>query len=136
MTTQNSVLTQPADRINDTDRLSSLYLGLGNLLYALSKVDGRVQEQEETLVRQLLAQETHGEVALHAFLVLEDCDVSVEKAYDFAMRRFVDNRAVLSKSLGSQFIGILQRVAEAHDDTSRKEQEFIKRFRRDLKRLV
>lgn len=136
MTTQDSVLTHPIARINDTDRMSSLYLGLGNMLYALSKVDGRVQAEEETLVRQLLASEEHGEVALHAFLVLEDCDVSVEKAYDFAMRRFVDNRAVLSKSLSGQFIDILQRVAEAHDNTSRKEEELIKRLRRDLKRLV
>ncbi|MBC7569300.1 MAG: TerB family tellurite resistance protein [Spirosoma sp.] len=136
MTTQESVTTPLTNRINDTDRLSSLYLGLGNMIYALSKVDGRVQEQEETLVRQLLAQEIHGDVALHAFLVLEDCDVPVEKAYDFAMRRFVDNRAVLSKSLSNQFISILQRVAEAHDNVSRKEQEFIKRLRRDIQRLV
>ncbi len=136
MTTQEPVTTPTADRINDTDRLSSLYLGLGNMIYALSKVDGRVQEQEETRIRQLLAQEPHGDVALHAFLVLEDCDVPVEKAYDFAMRRFTDNRAVLSKPLTNQFISILQRVAEAHDDTSRKEHEFIKRLRRDIQRLV
>ncbi|WP_083733003.1 TerB family tellurite resistance protein [Spirosoma montaniterrae] len=114
---------------------SSLYLGFGNLVYALAKADGRVQNEEADAVRQLLAQQPFGDLAQYAFTLLEERNVSIEEAYAFGMRRLTDNRKALNDTLKKQFIDILLHVAGAHDDTSRKEQEMIKRFRRDLRRL-
>jgi uncharacterized tellurite resistance protein B-like protein len=125
--------------INETTTESGepadLYLGLGNLVYALAKVDGRIQTEETQLARQLLSEQPHGELALHAFFLLENCNVPVEEAYGFAMRRFVNNKKILTAPTKKQFVDILVRIAEAYDDTSRKEQELIKRFRRDIRRL-
>ncbi len=123
---------QPAAAEN---ALSSLYLGFGNLVYALAKADGRVQNEEADTVRQLLAEQPFGELAQYAFTLLEERNVSVEEAYAFGMRRLTDNRKALNDSLKKQFVDMLLHVAGAHDDTSRKEQDMIKRFRRDLRRL-
>lgn len=117
--------TEPAD----------LYLGLGSVVYALAKVDGRIQLAEMQTVKEILAQMPHGDLALYAFFLRENCNETVEEAYSFAMRRFSSNRKLITESLKKQFVNTLLRVAESHDEVSRKEQELIKRFRRDLRRL-
>ncbi|MGF7216356.1 putative tellurite resistance protein B-like protein [Spirosoma lacussanchae] len=123
------------ETITHNDRLATLYLGLGNAVYALTKVDGRIQREESDTVQQILASLPQGHLALQAFSVLDSCDVPVEAAYAFAMRRFSDNRKALNEALKKQFVSLLLQVAEAHDSLSTKEQEFIKRFRRDLRRF-
>ena len=114
---------------------ADLYMGLGSVAYALAKVDGRIQLAEMQTVNELLAGVPHGDLALYAFFLRENCDESVEEAYAFGMRRFANNRKALTPLTKKEFVNILIRIAEAHDDTSRKEQELIKRFRRDLRRL-
>lgn len=128
----NQVTPEPG---NLNAELVDLYMGLGSVVYALAKVDGRIQSAELQMVKELLAGVPHGDLALYVFSLRETCDESVEKAYTFAMRRFVNNRKALTEPTKKQFVNILLRVADAHDDTSRKEQELIKRFRRDLRRL-
>lgn len=114
---------------------ADLYMGLGSVAYALAKVDGRLQLAEVQTVKELLASVPHGELALYAFFLRENCGETVEEAYAFGMRRFSNNRKGLTESIKKQFVAILIRIAQAHDDISRKEQELIKRFRRDLRRL-
>lgn len=127
------------DVLNLTDESTAepadLYMGLGSVAYALAKVDGRIQLAEMQTVKEQLASVPHGELALYAFFLRENCDETVEEAYAFAMRRFANNRKALTETVKKQFINILMQIAEAHDETSRKEQELIKRFRRDLRRL-
>lgn len=115
--------------------LADLYMGLGSVAYALAKVDGRIQLAEMQTVKELLADVPHGDLALYAFFLRENCGESVEEAYAFGMRRFTHNRNALTPLTKKQFVQILIRIAEAHEETSRKEQELIKRFRRDLRRL-
>ncbi|SOD78871.1 TerB family tellurite resistance protein [Spirosoma fluviale] len=114
---------------------ADLYMGLGSVAYALAKVDGRIQLAEMQTVKELLARVPHGELALYAFFLRENCDETVEEAYAFGMRRFTNNRKGLTEPMKKQFVDILIQIAQAHDDTSRKEQDLIKRFRRDLRRL-
>ena len=129
----------PNNLISTTDELKAepadLYLGLGSVAYALAKVDGRIQLAEMQTIKELLAGVPHGDLALYAFFLRENCNESVEEAYAFGMRRFANNRKALTDLTKKQFVHILIRIAEAHDDTSRKEKELIKRFRRDLRRL-
>ncbi len=114
---------------------ADLYMGLGSIAYALAKVDGRIQLAEMQTVKELLAGVPHGDLALYAFFLRENCDETVEEAYAFGIRRFTNNRKALTALTKKQFVQIMIRIAEAHDETSRKEQELIKRFRRDLRRL-
>ncbi len=109
-------------------------MGLGSAVYALTKLDGRLQLAEMQTVKELLASEPHGDLALYAFFLRENTDESVEEAYAFAMRRFANQPQKLDEDTKKRFVGILQKVADSHDDTSRKEREFIQRFRRDIRR--
>ncbi len=112
-----------------------LYLGLGTIIYALAKVDGRLHLNEMQVAKEILANEPHGALALYALMLRQDYDETVEEAYAFAMRRFASQKGHLTEDLKKHFVQILQRVAEAHDDVSGKEKAFIQQFRRDLRRL-
>jgi uncharacterized tellurite resistance protein B-like protein len=112
-----------------------LYMGLGSVVYALAKVDGRLQAEEDILIRRMLLEEPHGELAMQSFLLREHYNESVEEAYAFGMRRFVANRKEIDGELKKHFVSVLMQAAESNQDVSRKEQELIKRFRRDLRRL-
>lgn len=114
---------------------ADLYMGLGSIAYALAKVDGRIQLAEMQTVKELLADIPHGDLALYAFFLRENCEATVEEAYAFGMRRFTNNRKALTALTKKQFVQILTRIAGAHEEISHKEQELIKRFRRDLRRL-
>jgi uncharacterized tellurite resistance protein B-like protein len=110
-------------------------MGLGSMIYALAKTDGKLQLDEMQTAKEILAHEPHGELALYALMLREEYNETVEEAYAFGMRRFSNQRQHLSESVKKHFITILQRIANAHDDVSRKEQDFIQRLRRDLRRL-
>ncbi len=112
-----------------------LYLGLGSLLYALAKIDGRVQIDEMQLVREILAKEPFGDLTLFGFMLREDYGETPEEAYRFAIRRFTNNRHCFDDALKKHFVALLTRVAEAHDDISRKEDDLIQQFRRDLRKI-
>ena len=116
---------------------ADLYMGLGSLAYALAKIDGQIQLIEMQTVKALLVGVPHGDLALHAFFLRENFSEKVEEAYCFGMRRFASNRKILTPVIKREFVRIILQVAQTHDDISRKdkEQEFIKRFRRDLRRL-
>lgn len=131
MNTDNPTIAPDNAKIGTAD----LYMGLGSVVYALAKVDGRVQLAEMQTIKELLAKVPHGDLALYAFFLRENCNETVEEAYAFAMRRFANNRKALTELTKKEFVNILLRVAEAHDATSRKEQALIKQFRRDLRRL-
>lgn len=110
-------------------------MGLGSIVYALTKLDGRLQLEEMQTVKELLASVPHGDIALYTFFLRENTDETVEEAYAFGMRRLTDKRAELNETTKKHFVDILIRVADAHDDISRKERQFIQQFRREIRRL-
>lgn len=112
-----------------------LSMGLGSIVYALSKLDGRLQEEEMKTVKKLLANEPNSDLALYAFFLRENVNETVEKAYAFGMRRLFFNRTELNHIIKKRFVDMLIRVAQAHDDISQKEQAFIQQFRREIRRL-
>lgn len=110
-------------------------MGLGSIVYALSKLDGRLQPEEMKTINELLADEPHGDLALYAFFLRENTDETVAEAYAFGMRRLLFNRSELNQSIKKQFVDVLIRVAQSHDNISKKEQAFIQQFRREIRRL-
>src|SRR5687768_7620801 len=76
-----------------------LYIGLGSVAYALAKMDGRLQPEEAAALQQLLREETHGEIACNAFSFNDQYGVKAEDAYQFAFRRFTENRRDLNADL-------------------------------------
>ncbi len=115
--------------------LQEVYMGLGSAVYALAKSDGLLQPAETETVKRVLTRHPHGDIAVSAYALKEAYNVPVEEAYAFAMRRFQANEKDLNDSLKKEFVAILEEVAQSHDDISRKEEDFIRRFRRDLRRI-
>lgn len=112
-----------------------LYMGLGSVLYALAKTDGHLQSEETEMLATMLVNEPNGETVLEAFHVHDQYDVDIEEAYAYAFRRFATSRKDLDEETKKRFIQIAERIADAYDGVSRKENEFIRRFRRDINRL-
>ena len=47
----------------------TIALGIGSVLYALRKIDGRLHLSEMRMINELPAREPHGEMALHPFFI-------------------------------------------------------------------
>lgn len=112
-----------------------LYMGLGSALYALAKTDGHLQPEETEMLKTMLMGEPNGAAVLEAFNVHDQYNVHTEEAYAYAFRRFDANRKSLDEETKKWFVQIMEKVADAYDGVSRKENDFIRRFRRDLNRL-
>ena len=105
------------------------------MAYALAKADGHLQTEELDTLKDLLAKEPHGEIAIYVLNLQDTHGMKVQDAYQFALRRFQENRRDLDESTKKKFVRILERVAEAYEGTTRKESELLRQCRRDLRKL-
>lgn len=110
-------------------------MGLGSIVYALSKLDGQVQPEEAKAVRQLLADSPYSRVAIGAVFLRDNVSESVDEALAFGLRRMAYKRTELDRQTKKQFVHILLRVAKAHNGVSLEERSFIWRFWREIKLL-
>ncbi|MFD2572013.1 TerB family tellurite resistance protein [Spirosoma soli] len=110
-------------------------MGLGSIVYALSKLDGQFQPEETKVARQLLAESPYSDLAIAAVFLRDNVGETVEEAFAFGLRRMAVKRLELNKQTKKRFVNILLRVARAHDGISREEREFIRRFWRELQQL-
>jgi len=109
-----------------------LLLGLGSIIYALSKLDGELQEEEVKAVQEILADEPHGDLAVCGFFLRDNFGYSTKEAYDAGMRRISDQGIEINRETRKRFVNILLRVARAHEGASRAEWEFIRKFWREM----
>jgi uncharacterized tellurite resistance protein B-like protein len=110
-------------------------LALGSIVYALSKVDGHVQNEEMQIAQSLLAEGPHGSLALSGYFLRANVHESIEEAYAFGMRRLFDKRVELTERIKKRFVTILLRVARSHKGMSPAEWTFIRNFWRDIQPL-
>ncbi len=109
-----------------------LLMGLGSVIYALSKLDGELQQEEVKAVREILADEPHGDLAVCGFFLRDNFGYSTKEAYEAGMRRMTDEGIEINRETRKRFVRILLRVARAHEGASRAEWEFIRKFWREL----
>lgn len=109
-----------------------LLMGLGSVIYAVSKLDGELQKEEVKAVREILADEPHGDLAVCGFFLRDNFGYSSKEAYEADMRRMTEEGVEINRETRKRFVNILLRVARTHEDTSRAEWEFIHKFWREL----
>ena len=109
-----------------------LLMGLGSVIYALSKLDGELQKEEVKAVRELLADELYGDLAVCGFFLRDNFGYSAHEAYDSGMRRMAGEGIEINRETRKRFVIILLRVAGADGGTSQAEWEFIRKFWREL----
>ena len=107
-------------------------MGLGSIIYALSKLDGKLHKEEVKAVREILADEPYGDLAVCGFFLRDNFGYSPTEAYETGMQRIAGEGLEINQQTRKRFINILLRVARAHEGTSRAEWEFIRRFWREL----
>ncbi len=112
-----------------------LALGIGSVMYALCKIDGQLQLSKMQAIKELLASEPHGKVALHTFFMRENYDEPAEEAYAFGLRRLKANRTHLDLATRERYISVLQKIAEADDLFIPQKQDFMQKFSRELQQF-
>ncbi len=109
-----------------------LLMGLGSVIYALSKLYGELQKEEVKAVREMLANEPNGDLAICGFFLRDNFGYSTTEAYEAGMKRMTGEGIEINRETRKRFIKILLRVARAHEGTSRAEWDFIRKFWREL----
>ena len=109
-----------------------LLMGLGSVIYALSKLDGELQKEEVKAVREVLVNEPYGDLAVCCFFLRENFGYSTAEAYETGVRRMAGEGIEINRETRKRFVIILLRVARADGGTSRAEWEFIRKFWREL----
>lgn len=112
-----------------------LALGIGSVMYALCKIDGRLQLSEMQTIKELLAREPYGEVALHTFFLRENSAEPPEEAYAFGLRRLKANRSNLDLVTRERYMHVLQTIAAADDVYTPQEDAFMQHFSRELQKI-
>jgi uncharacterized tellurite resistance protein B-like protein len=110
-------------------------MGLGSIVYALCKLDGKLHKEETRVARELLANLPYSDLAIGTLFLRDNVDEPAEEARAFGLRRMADRRVELTKETKKRFVSMLLRVARAHEGISRQERAFIRQFWRELQLL-
>jgi uncharacterized tellurite resistance protein B-like protein len=114
---------------------------MGEMAYAIAKADGTVQKEERQKIQEIVLEQTkqHNidfDFAETIFLILEKDDPDAETSYEWAMQEFDENKIHLTPQLVNQFIVIADRIADAFDLPSKKEDDMVARFKIDIQALI
>lgn len=113
----------------------NLYNGLGSAVYALIKKDGQLHLEDSLKARLVLLEQPQGAWAIHSFQLREHHQYTVEEAYRFAIECFIANRKELKPKVKRYFINIMEKIAQADNQVTGKEVEFLQKFRNDLEKI-
>jgi uncharacterized tellurite resistance protein B-like protein len=106
-----------------------LYEAFGELLYALAKADGNVQNEERTILKNILKDYPFESDILWSFNYEEKKQHSVKDAYKKAMDIFLSHGPF---SEYGKFAEILEKLASASEGISKEEKAIILGFQGDL----
>ena len=106
-----------------------LYEAFGELIYAVAKADGIVQEEEIDALHKILSTHSWAADISWSFNYERSKNNSVESAYAKAIDIFKENGPHHEYEF---FIEVMQLIADANGGTSRDEQNIMDKFKSDL----
>lgn len=107
-----------------------LYEAFGELIYAVAKADGLVQDEEVRALEDILQQHAWAQEVEWSF----HYEVKNQKDIEDAYRRALDTFREFGPTPEYEYlIDILERVANASDGIDAKEDSIIQNFQHDLK---
>ncbi|MCE3227766.1 MAG: hypothetical protein K0S32_2317 [Bacteroidetes bacterium] len=120
--------------------LESLYYAIGEMAYAIAKVDGKVQREEREQFHEILEEELGDknpmlDISDIVFQLFDRDKLDSKTAYEFALHQVKLNSHYVSPEIKDKFIRVMERVAEAHDDISSEEQDMIDDFKKELESI-
>lgn len=121
--------------------LENLHYAIGELAYAMARVDGKIQKEEReqffNIVKEgLAADDDNYDVSKIIFEVMERDKISPETTYSWAMKEIKLNSHYLSPELKQSFISVLERIAASFPPVTSEEQSFLERFKKDIEPII
>ena len=113
----------------DQLELERLFDAFGELLYAVAKADGEVQNSEISRLEYMAKKYSWGKQVLWSFNYEKERDYDLNDAYSRALGRMLEFGP---HPQYQQLIQLLNQVAEASNGIDYKEKQLIQRFERDL----
>jgi uncharacterized tellurite resistance protein B-like protein len=120
----------------------NIYIAMGSLAYAITKADGKIQEQEKNIIKQLAQKEFElndqdNEWIEHMFIKLEKEGISLDDAYNYALDVLEANRFEFDfdQEMKQKCVKFMEKIAESVDGVSVNEQLFLKKFKKDITRF-
>ncbi len=107
-----------------------LYEAFGELIYAVAKADGLVQDEEVQALQDILQQHAWAQEVEWSFNYEVKNQKDINDAYDRALDTF---REYGPTPEYEYLIEILEKVAQASDGIDSKEEKIIQGFQEDLK---
>lgn len=117
---------------------SEIYRSVAELGYAVAKADGGMQSVEKEEFYRIMQEDLypHGGLAESRFEILENLgNLTVDQAYRLVITTIKRNRSFFTEEMKGQFLGVMQKIAEAYNGVEEREQELIERFMKDLDNL-
>ncbi|MES2590746.1 MAG: hypothetical protein V4608_02590 [Bacteroidota bacterium] len=120
--------------------LESLHYAIGELAYAVAKVDGQVQKEEREKFHDIVASELRGksgnfDISEIVFHIMDKDKMDTETTYNWAIKEIKLNSHYLSPKLKQSFINIIEKVAEAFPPVTPEERNILTRFKKDIEPL-
>ncbi|WP_250631671.1 hypothetical protein [Rhodoflexus caldus] len=122
-----------------------LYKNIGVLLYAIAKADGQIQDKEIKVIHRIVVEDLAPleesvdnfgtDAAFFAefeFEILQDRDISAQKAFDRFVAFAKENQKNLSPELRALIVKSVEKVAAAYRGTNKAEAEMIESLKKHL----
>lgn len=114
-----------------------LHYAMGEIAYAMSGIDGKVQKEERKRFHDIVAAEIrcrhyNFDVSDIIYQVLDKDKQDAETAYNWGMHELRVNSHYLDPELKETFIRIAEKVAKAFPPVTEEEQKLLDRFRTDI----
>ncbi|MCB0496159.1 MAG: hypothetical protein KDC79_08475 [Cyclobacteriaceae bacterium] len=107
----------------------------GKVVYALAKIDGKVQQVEIDVLHQVIAENEWAKEVLSSFDKETELDEDPNKIFPKAMRIFRENGSKATPHYPF-FLDLLEKIAMAHDGIVPEEQKLLDLFKETLQEPV
>lgn len=123
------------------DAFTHLFYGLGQVVYAVSLADGKVQREEEKKLHDIITQNLKESSVQYDYadiifkILKHDNLLSADQAYEEGMKNIKLGDHKINEDLKTMFIKIVQDVADAFPPTTSEESRYIIKFCEDISTL-
>lgn len=120
----------------------NIYKAMGSLAYAIAVADGKIQEQEKNTIKKLTLEEfdlteVNSVWIHHMFKELEEKQISLDDAYQYAIDTLESNRFDFDfdEVMKKKCLKFIERTADSFDGIDNSERTIIKKLKVDLARF-
>jgi len=117
--------------------LENLHYAIGEMAYAMARVDGKVQLEERKKFHDIIESELKNkeysfDISAIIFQIMDKDKQDSKTAYIWGMNQIRTNSHYLSPGLKKKFMNVIEKVAEAYPPVTREEQDLIDKFKKEL----